>query len=94
MSAIRNRPSQLLENLSPYLRVSLRIRQTKFLGLTFELYLLVARILPAFPLILALSLNSLMRSSTTSKLFCRSEGSPISTGIIASVPYVRLYGVS
>ena len=107
-SRIRNGPSQFDENLSSVFLALLRNLQTrsplwKLLGRTFVLYLLAARSLHAALRILLLSWSSLRRSILTARLSllrdksksCRlMDGSPTSTGIIAFVSYVRLYGVS
>jgi len=99
-SRTRNSPSQFDENLLSDFLASLHILQTRsplcnLLGRTFVLYLLDARSLHAASQILLSSRSSLMRSSPTARLSwlsCRLvDGSPTSTGIVASVPYVRLY---
>ena len=97
-------PSQLDENFPSFFLASLRILQTrspfwKHLGRTFVLYRLEARALQAASRILLLSQNSLTKSRLTARLssfrvrsnICRlMVGSATSTGIMASVPYVRL----
>ena len=107
-SRIRNGPSQFDKNLSFVFLALLRILQTrsllwKLLGQTFVLYLLAAWSLHVALRILLLSRSSLRRSSLTARLSllrdksnscCMMDSSPTSTSIMASVPYVRLYGVS
>jgi len=87
---------------------SLRILQTrsplwKLLGRTFVLYHLATRSLHAASWILLLSRSSLMRSNPTARLSwfmyksksCHlMDDSPTSIRIMASVSYMRLYGVS
>jgi len=101
-SWIRKGHSQLDENLPSFLLVSLLILQTMspFWKLLDRL---VVRNLHAASQILLLSRSSFTKSSLTERLsslrvrsniFLRKVGSPTSTGIIASVPYIRLYGVS
>jgi len=88
--------------------VSLRILHTrspfwKFLGRTLVLQRFDARSLHAISRISLLSRSSLTKSRLTARLssfrvrldIClRMVGSPTMTGIIVSVPYVRLYGFS
>ena len=96
------------ENFPSFFLASLRILQMrspfwKLIGQTFVLYRLDAQILQAASRIQLLSRNSLTKSRLTTRYFSfrvRSNiclhmvGLPNSTGIMASAPYVKLYGVS